>query len=70
VAAITCPNPACGSIKFVSEAAVEAQLEEDESYQCSSCGHRWDPYQDPEEAKRDTSAAEPNTEGWLKARKK
>ncbi len=68
--AITCPNPACGSMKFVSEAAIDLQLEEDESYQCSSCGHRWDPYEEAEESRRKASEANRTTQDWLDEKKR
>jgi hypothetical protein len=70
VVAITCPNPACGSMKFVSEAAIDMQIDEDESYQCSTCGHRWDPYAEPEQAKHDASSAEGTSQDWIGKPKK
>lgn len=68
MAAVKCPR--CHRYKMgVSEEAIDNQIEEDGAFQCSSCGHQFNPYAEAGQVPQAESDAAPSLDEFIARRK-
>lgn len=53
----------------VSEEAIDNQIEEDGAFQCSSCGHQFNPYAEAGQVPQAESDAAPSLDEFIARRK-